>query len=84
MKLKQLTIQLQQDWQANRGKYIATVEYEQNNNEVKLVLDAELSGKLLVYCGTAIHSAARIAAQQLEDNIKLSISESKMLPEIAV
>jgi len=70
MKLTSLTIQLQPSYAANAGKYIATVQYEEGqHNEVKLVLDPEISMKLLCFVGPAITAAASAAAKKIEANI---------------
>lgn len=48
MKLKKIEIELQPSYAANAGKYIATIQYvDTEENELKLVLSAESSDALV-------------------------------------
>lgn len=70
MKLSDLQIQLQPSWAPNAGQYVCTVKYEEGqSNEVKLVLDPEISMQLLRFIGPAITAAAAAASRQIEANI---------------
>lgn len=83
MKLTSLEIQLQPSYAENAGKYIATVQYEEGrSNQVKLVLDPEISMKLLCFIGPAITAAAAAAAKQIEANIIGSLEAAKPTLEL--
>jgi hypothetical protein len=85
MKLRHLEIHLQPSYAESAGKYIASIQYEdQYKNEVKLVLDPVISAQLLGFCGPAITAAASRAAREIEQNIIGSLEEMKQLPEIPV
>lgn len=78
MKLTNLLIQLQPSYCDNAGKYVATIKYEDGrDNEVKLVLDPEISMKLLAYVGPAITAATSAAARQIEAHIIESLEAAK-------
>ena len=83
MKLNSLHIALQ-SWGDNKGKYVATIEYEGNGHATKLVLDPEVSGQLLGFCGPVITAAASKAAREIEANIIGSLEEAKRPLEIGV
>lgn len=75
MKLTKLLIELQPSYADNAGKYIATVVYEEGReNTVKLVLDPDISMKLLAYVGPAITAAAGAAARKIEQNIIFALA----------
>jgi len=85
MKLIHLDIALQHSWQDNANQYVATIQYEdKNKNAVKLVLDPEISGKLLGFCGPVITAAAARAAHEIETNIIGSLEEAQRPKEITV
>lgn len=78
MKLTTLQIELQPSYADNAGKYIATVQYEEGrSNAVKLVLDPDISMKLLAYVGPAITAATSAAARQIEAHIIESLEAAK-------
>jgi len=84
MKLTTLQIELQPSYADNAGKYIATVQYEEGrSNAVKLVLDPDISMKLLAFVGPAITQAAAAAARQIEANIILALQPPAATLEIA-
>ena len=78
MQLTQLTIQLQPTYASNAGKYIATIEYNhKNDSKTKLILEPEISEKLLEFCGPAIIAASKDFAEELNRNIQSSLLEMK-------
>lgn len=85
MKLTNLHIELQASYCDNAGKYVATIQYETGRKDaVKLVLDPEVSERLLVFLGPVITKFATQAAKEIETNIIGSLAEMKQLPEITV
>ena len=85
MKLQSLEIELQPSYAANAGQYVATVKYEDGHkNQVKLVLDAGLSGQLLGFIGPVITKFSAQAAKDIEANIIGSLAEMKQPLEITV
>ncbi len=76
MKLTKLTIELQPSYADNAGKYIASIAYEDaKRNEVKLVLDPEVSHQLLGFIGPVITAAVGKAAREIEANIIMSLAD---------
>jgi len=85
MKLQSLEIKLQPSYATNAGKYIASIEYEDGQqNAVKMVLDPGISEKLLAFVGPVIVKFSARAAKEIEANIIGSLSELNQLPEITV
>jgi hypothetical protein len=84
MKLTSLEINLQPSYAENAGKYIATLQYEEGRqNAIKILLDPEISMKLLAFVGPAITAAAAAAARQIEANIIGSLEAAKPTLEIS-
>jgi hypothetical protein len=54
MKLTQLLIQLQPSYADNAGKYTASISYEGERGEVKLLLDPQVSEAVLAVIGPAM------------------------------
>jgi hypothetical protein len=85
MKLKNLTIKLNEAWTNDPGKYSGTVQWEdKKETEIKMVLPQEISEKLLLFLAPVLEEHARTAAARMADSIVLSVQEAKQLPEVNV
>lgn len=82
MKLTSLKIDLAPSWDDNAGKYVAVIQYEADKQSVTLVLDPEISTRILAFVGPVITFSALKASRQLEANIKLSLEEANKLPAL--
>lgn len=77
MKLQYCNIKLLASYEPNAGKYQADICYEgKRGEEVKMVLDPEISAQLLGFVGPAITKFAAKAAQEIEANIMQSVMEA--------
>lgn len=82
MKLRKLEIELH--WYGeNAGKYTGTIEFEGQSGSQKLILDPIISAALLDFCGPAMTSAAKAAADNLQAAMQLSISEAKKVQALS-
>jgi len=84
MKLKNLNIHLGASYDDNPGQYTATIEYENKDCNHKLVLDVEISEKILAFIGPVITASALKLSRQLEANLQdsLTSANTKQITEI--
>ncbi len=68
MKLTSLSIALQ-GYGVNSGKYTGDINFENQYGSVKIVLDPEISEKVLKLCGEALVTQASKTAGLLANNI---------------
>lgn len=64
MKIDKLTIEME-NWGENKGKYIAKVRLKDGNNELFVVLNPDISGRLLPLVVDELCSAAADYANEL-------------------
>jgi hypothetical protein len=83
MKLKNLTIKLQEAYQDDAGKYVAKCEWEQKN-ESKVILSHEVAEKLLLFLAPLLEEYTRLAAINMANAITMSVQEARQLPETTV
>ena len=85
MKLQYCNIQLNASYDKNPGKYTATIAYEgHSGEEVKMILDSEVSSNLLGFIGPAITRFAAKAAQQIEANVRQSVEEANKMQTLTL
>jgi len=77
MKLKEICITENANWQPNPGQYTAKIKYEGQNGAIEMRLDEKVSEALLICIGETITAFAAKAAQQVQSNIIASINEAK-------
>jgi hypothetical protein len=76
MKLKELNIDLQPSYSDNAGKYLCTITYEDEKGTTKLIVDPEISEKVLAFIGPVLTAAAMRVHQQFQKAIEQSITEA--------
>ena len=77
MKISNLNIRLNQSWDENPGKYVASVEYEDKSGNIKMPLDPEVTEALMTYLGPLIAKFGSMAAAKIAENITASLQETK-------
>jgi len=76
MKLIALNLHLN-TYGANQGRYTGEITYENKYGETKLVLDSEISDKVLAFIGPVITAAAGCITAELQKAINEGLLESK-------
>lgn len=69
MKIDKLTIEME-NWGENKGKYIAKVRLKDGNNELFVVLNPDISGRLLPLVVDELFSAAADYANSLRCKLR--------------
>ena len=69
MKIDKLTIEME-NWGENKGKYIAKVRLKDGNNELFVVLNPDISGRLLPLVVDELCSAAADYANSLRCKLR--------------
>lgn len=76
MRLKSLTIEMNDSWRENPGQYTGKVKYEGKDGAFTLNLDTVLSAKVLAAVGEAAEESSRIMLDKLHTDIGQSIAEA--------
>lgn len=85
MKLKKLTISLNESWADNAGKYSGTATWEQKGEgEFAVTLPVDISEKLLLFLAPVLEQHCINTAAAMQQSIMLSVKEAQMLPETTV
>jgi len=83
MKLQSLNIELQK-WGKDEGKYIGTIQFEdENKTEVKVTLTAEQADRYLAFSTPILMAAADNAAEQFKTKLVASFSYANQQPQLS-
>ncbi len=81
MKLQDLRIRLT-TYGPNEGKYVGTVEFADETGKVELVLDPEVSNRVLEVLADRIVDLTAKPAKTIEASMRQSIVEAKNAPTL--
>ena len=85
MRLKNLTIKLNESWADNAGKYTGTAAWEQKGEgEFVVTLPEHLSVELLLFLAPVLKQHCINTATAMQQSIMMSVKEAQMLPETTV
>ncbi len=84
MKLKTLNIHLQRSYEDNPGKYSGEFEWEGERGSVKMIINPEMSERLLAFIGPVITEFSHAACLDIERRLQQSVAEARQAPALTV
>ena len=85
MKLKELTIKMNESYDDNPGQYRGKIKWEEKNDgEMTIVLPPEISEKLLLFLAPVMQEFSTRAATAMVNAIEASVNEARQLPEVCI